>query len=85
MSTRRKIGDIVRVDGYQHNDTPYIAQIVEHGRGREPDDCILDCGDPDCKEWPVVHEIGVDGKPNGERDFHVPECHMFDYNFDTSK
>lgn len=79
MSTRRKIGDIVRVDGYQHNDTPYVAQIVAHGRGTEPDDCILDCGDPACKEWPVVHEIGADGKPNGERDFHVPECHMLDH------
>lgn len=78
MSTRRKIGDIVCVDGYQHNDQPYIGQIVVHGGGAEPDDCILDCGDPECKEWPVVIEIGADGHPNGERDFHVPECHMSD-------
>ncbi len=79
MSARRKIGDTVRVDGYQHNDTPYIGQIVESGSGPDPDDCILDCGDPECKEWPLVIEIGDDGKPNGERNFHVPECHMYDY------
>jgi hypothetical protein len=79
MSTRRKIGDIVRVDGYQHDDTPYVAQIVEHGGGIEPDDCILDCGDPACKEWPVVQEVGLDGRLNGERNFHVPECHMLDF------
>jgi hypothetical protein len=63
----------------KNNDTPYIRQIIEHGRGREPDDYVIDCGDHECGEWPVVHEIGPDGKPNGERAFHVPECHMFDY------
>ncbi len=78
MSIRRHIGDVVRVE-YQNYDVPYVAQIVEHGRGTEPDDCILNCGDPECKEWPVVHEIGPDGKPNGERQFHIPECYMFDY------
>lgn len=78
MSSRRKIGDIVRVE-YQNYDVSYLGQIVEHGRGSDPDDCILDCGDPDCKEWPVVLEIGADGRHNGERQFHVPECHMIDY------
>jgi hypothetical protein len=64
---------------YQNYDIPYVGQIVEHGRGSDPDECPLDCGDPNCKEWPVVHEIGPDGKPTGERQFHIPECHMFDF------
>lgn len=78
MSKRRKIGDIVWVE-YQNNDVPYIGQIAMSGSGPDPEDCILECGDPECKEWRVVHEIGLDGKPNGERQFHIPECHMTDY------
>uniref|UniRef100_A0A6H1ZHB4 Uncharacterized protein n=1 Tax=viral metagenome TaxID=1070528 RepID=A0A6H1ZHB4_9ZZZZ len=79
VSTRRKIGDIVRVQ-YPSDDEPdpFVAKIVESGSGPEPDDCIRECGDPACKEWPVVHEIGPDGRPNGKRQFHTSECVMFD-------
>jgi hypothetical protein len=79
MSKRRKIGDVVRVKyPSEVEPDPFVAQIVESGSGPVPEDCIRDCGDPDCKEWQVVHEIGSDGKPNGERQFHISECAMFD-------
>lgn len=79
MSTRRRIGDIVFVDHQSELEPdPFFAQIVESGSGPDPDDCIRECGDPDCKEWPVVREIGTDGRQNGERQFHICECVMFD-------
>ena len=79
MSQRRKIGDVVRVEYPNHDQPdPFVAQIAQSGSGPEPWDCIRECGDPDCKEWQVVHEIGLDGKTNGERQFHISECVMFD-------
>lgn len=80
MSQRRKIGDVVFVEYPSgQGPDPFVAQIVESGSGLEPWDCIRECGDPDCKEWQVVREIGPDGKPNGERQFHISECVMFDF------
>jgi hypothetical protein len=80
MSQRRKIGDVVRVKYPSDIEPdPFVAQIVDPQSGYGPDDCNRECGDPDCKEWQVVHEIGQDGKPNGERQFHISECVMFDF------
>lgn len=77
MSKRRIIGDIVEVKNLEDR-SPYLARIVEHGSGVDPDDCILDCGDPDCKEWPLLHLVDAKGNPTGDRSHHVPECQMFD-------
>ena len=73
MSQRRKVGDIVQV---RDDNGDYHAKIVHHGRGIDPDSCILECDDPNCGEWPVLEIISVDDSPVGERVFHVPECRM---------
>lgn len=76
MSIRRKIGDVVTLaDDYG---SMYQGRIVAHGRGTEPDDCVLDCGDVDCAEWPVVEVLDERGVATGERVFHVAECQMID-------
>jgi len=74
MSVRRRIGDVVQLD--EEDDGPYLAKIAEHGRGTAPDDCMRVCGDPDCKEWPVLAEVDAAGKLTGVRVFHVAECQM---------
>lgn len=81
MSKRRKNRDVVRVQypGDAQPD-PFVAQIVRSDSGHDPEDCIRECGDPECKEWRVVHELNANGTPNGQRQFHISECVMFDTN-----
>lgn len=74
MSERRKVGELVLIDNGE--DDPFLARIVVHGAGTEPDDCVLDCSDPNCGEWPVVHVVRANGSETGERVFHVSECEM---------
>lgn len=75
MSTRRKIGDAVIV--HAGTEDEFTGRIVAHSAGSEPDDCVYDCGDPDCREWPVLEVVDeATQKPTGERAFHVAECCM---------
>lgn len=76
MSTRRKVAEIVQL--VDEEEGPYLARIVEHGRGLYPDECELSCGDAECKEWPVLLVLSEDGEPTGQRVFHVSECQMQD-------
>jgi hypothetical protein len=55
VGTRRKIGDVVLVKNGE--DEAFMGRIIIHGRGTEPDECVLDCGDPECHEWPVVEVV----------------------------
>lgn len=73
MSLRRQIGDVVQLND---DGSPYEGRIVAHGRGVDPDDCVRGCGDPLCREWPVVEVLDARGKATGERVFHVAECLM---------
>lgn len=77
MSLRRAIGDhVLACDG--EDELPYTVKIVSSALGRDFDDCMYDCGDPDCKEWAIVEVLNENGVPTGERVYHLTECHMFD-------
>lgn len=75
MSVRRKVDDVVVLQ--DDVEGPYLARIVPHGGGTQPDSCMYECGDPHCGEWPVVHVLNADGTETVERVFHVSECGMF--------
>ena len=68
MSKRRNAGDQVWK-------LPRYGLVGEAGYitlSGEPESCMLDCGDPDCQEWP-------DGETdNGNFAYHISECLMTD-------
>jgi hypothetical protein len=39
---------------------------------------MLDCGDPECREWATCWACDKDGNPTGGMAFHVSECQMED-------
>lgn len=76
MSKRRAPGDVV----WKRANAGFSSQA---GRGiipagSTPDACLLDCGDPDCREWPDVWPIDDAGEPTGGNWCHVSECEMED-------
>ncbi|MDO8417725.1 MAG: hypothetical protein Q7S87_16115 [Agitococcus sp.] len=75
MSIRRTIGDIVRLQD-SDDDSEFLAKIVAHAGGTEPDDCYRSCGDSACREWPVLALVSDDGVLTGDRVFHWSECAM---------
>ena len=76
VSTRRKPGEIV----WKRANAGFtgvagravIAPDSEHVK------CVLDCGDPDCREWLDLWPIAADGYPIGTVWYHVSECEMDD-------
>jgi len=80
MSKRRKSGDWVwlsRASGFIENSNKHIVQIIGPNKGRDgPEWCMLDCGDPDCREWPNVETKEINGIRYNL--CHVSECQMFD-------
>jgi hypothetical protein len=76
MSKRRKPGEIVyKPSGYGFSTRAGLGIIPE---GTEPDECMMDCGDPDCKEWPDLWPCDETDKPIGGNWCHVSECEMKD-------
>jgi len=78
MSKRRKAGDLVwKKAGAGFSGIEGMGRIRP---GSEPEDwvCLL-CGDPGCREWPDVWELGADGEPTGDVWCHVSECEMGDF------
>ena len=78
MSTRRKVGDWVWLapnSGFCGESNRLRVQICDD----PPDECILGCGDRDCREWPTV-VTEPDPEAAGRRHYlyHVSECEMFD-------
>lgn len=76
MSNRRKPGDIVwKPAGYGFTGQSGLGLIPE---GSNPSECMEDCGDPDCQEWPDMWPLDASGKPTGGNWCHVSECQMQD-------
>lgn len=77
MSKRRNAGDVV----WKRPNAGFCGQS---GLGMirpdsESDECLLECGDAGCREWPDVWPLGGDGKPMGGGNWcHVSECQMDD-------
>jgi hypothetical protein len=74
MSKRRAFGDIVQVN---EQESPFMVRLVPTDDGAEPDYCVYECGDEDCREWRKA-EIVREGQATGELVYHIPECHMSD-------
>ena len=76
MSKRRKPGDIVwKPSGYGFSTLDGLGLIPE---GSDSSDCVMECGDPDCQEWPDLWPVDKAGKPIGGNWCHVSECEMHD-------
>ena len=77
MSERRQPGDWVRLG-------PGVGFVMESDRLRaeiqpetDPDPCMLDCGDPKCREWATLW-TAPDPQHGDKRHalYHVSECQM---------
>ena len=84
MSKRRKPGDWVWLapnTGFVGESNRLRAQIPTDPKwnGDEWEPCLLNCGDPDCREWPNLF-TEPDPRANGKSHClcHVSECEMFD-------
>lgn len=80
MSKRRKDWEIVRRhanSGFLIGDDPSLVKL-------HPEEelyityCMLDCGDPNCREWANC-EV-VEGSWKGDFLYHISECQMSDVN-----
>lgn len=88
MSKRRNAGEWVWLRanaGFTGESNRLKAEIQPEGPGTaqqghgDPYPCMLDCGDPDCREWLTLF-TEPDPQNNAERFplCHVSECEMFD-------
>lgn len=77
MSKRRAFGDVVQVQN-DDGEPPYLVKLIPTPDGAQPDDCMYECGDPDCREWRIAEVCGEQAQPTGERIYHVTECNMGD-------
>lgn len=87
MSKRRQAGEWVWLkpnSGFVGNSHKYHAQIQptddrrrkvirRHEEFTTP--CMLDCGDPECREWP---NLWTDIEGEKGYFYHVSECQMLD-------
>lgn len=69
MSKRRGAGDIV----YKKPGAGFCGEGLVIRVDGEEDWCMLDCGDPDCKEWSDCIVV-----KDGSYVYHVSECEMED-------
>lgn len=77
MSKRRACSAVVQVQD-DDRETPYLVKLIPTEDGAEPDDCMYECGDPDCREWRIAEVLDEQVEPTGERIYHVTECNMSD-------
>ena len=77
MSKRRVFGDVVQVQD-DDGEPPYLVKLIPTDDGADPDYCMYECGDPDCREWRIAEVLDDDGQLTGQRIHHVAECHMSD-------
>jgi hypothetical protein len=77
MSKRRAFGDVVQVQD-DDGDAPYLVKLVPTEDGAEPDYCVAECGDSDCREWRIAEVLDDQRHPTGQRIYHVAECNMSD-------
>jgi hypothetical protein len=78
MSKRRHAKEIV----WKKENAGFVGQasLVQIQDDYEPDYCMLDCGDPECREWATCWACDKDGNPTGGMACHVSECQMEDPN-----
>ena len=75
VSKRRSVGEQVWLSpcsGFCWHSN-HDAVVIQPAESNELKSCPLDCGDPECREWPDV--LTVDGQ---RYYYHVSECEMFD-------
>jgi len=75
MSKRRSPGDWVWLKpncGFVGQSNRYKMEIQS---GEEPEHCFH-CDDRECKEWPTLWTVAIDGKRYPLH--HVSECQMLD-------
>lgn len=77
MSKRRACGDVVQVQDYD-GERPYPVKLIPTADGAEPDYCMYECGDPDCREWRIAEVLDGQAQPTGQRIYHVTECNLSD-------
>ncbi|KUG40599.1 hypothetical protein AL053_00755 [Pseudomonas savastanoi pv. fraxini] len=77
MSKRRAFGEVVQVQD-ENGQPPYLVKLIQTADGAEPDDCMYECGDPDCREWRIAEVLDDQALPAGQRIYHVTECNMSD-------
>lgn len=77
MSKRRAFGDVVQVQD-DYGEVPYLVRLVPTEDGAEPDDCVYECGDPDCREWRIAEVLNEQAQATGEQIHHLTECNMSD-------
>lgn len=88
MSKRRQPGEVVvrrPGSGFLGTAEPRLVRVPERpeyddegepGSLGEAAPCILDCGDPDCREWANLRIVG--GPHDGKHLCHISECEMSD-------
>jgi hypothetical protein len=80
MSKRRKAGEIV----YKQPMAGFVGEgsyAIIHPEDEQSYGvyyCMLDCGDPDCREWLTLFECDREGTLLGGVACHVSECEMED-------
>ncbi len=77
MSKRRAFGDVVQIQD-DDGETPYLVKLIPTADDVQPDDCVYECGDPDCREWRIAEVLDDQAQPTGQRIYHVTECNMND-------
>jgi len=78
MSKRRQAGDIVfKKANAGFVGAASLVKIAPEDEGEESY-CMLDCGDPECREWATCYECDASGNLLGGVACHVSECQMQD-------
>jgi len=77
MSKRRAFGEIVQVQD-DDGEPSYLVRLIPTADGAQPDDCMYECGDPDCREWRIAEVLDDQALPTEERIYHVTKCNMTD-------
>lgn len=77
MSKRRAFGDVVQKDDGD-GEPPYLVMLIPTADGAEPDYCMFECGDPECREWRIAEILDKQAHPTGKRIYHVAECCLSD-------
>ncbi|KOP60699.1 hypothetical protein OX90_04555 [Pseudomonas coronafaciens pv. porri] len=77
MIKRRAFGDVVQVQD-DEGEPPYLVKLIPTADGAQPDGCMSECGDSDCREWRIAEVLDDKARPTGERIYHVTECNMSD-------
>jgi len=80
MSKRRKSGDWVWLmpnSGFVKESHKLQAQILPEEFGTVP--CMLECGDPECREWSTLRTDICPDCGKHHYLYHVSECQMLDH------